>query len=172
ILIAAGLLRLYKITAFSLWFDESVSVGLSGYPWPQLFAHIAQDTTPPLYFVVLKLWRLILGDSLLALRSLSLVFEIAAVWFGYLFVREAFRETRLALLTALLLAVNPFQIQYARETRMYAMGVCLVLAASFLLARALRRGTPRDWLAYAVATVACLYTHYYLIFAVAAQAVV
>ena len=89
ILIAAGLLRLYKITAFSLWFDESVSVGLSGYPWPQLFAHIAQDTTPPLYFVVLKLWRLILGDSLLALRSLSLVFEIAAVWFGYLFVSES-----------------------------------------------------------------------------------
>src|SRR5437867_11901296 len=82
ILIAAGLLRLYKITAFSLWFDESVSVGLSAYPWPQLFAHVAQDSHPPLYFVVLKLWRLLVGDSLFALRSLSLLFEVASVWLG------------------------------------------------------------------------------------------
>src|SRR5207247_981841 len=53
-----------------------------------------------------------------------------------------------------------------------AMGVCLALAASLLLARALKRGMPRHWLAYGIATSACLYTHYYLVFAVAAQAVV
>jgi 4-amino-4-deoxy-L-arabinose transferase-like glycosyltransferase len=112
------------------------------------------------------------GRSLFALRSLSLVCGVLAVWLGYLFVREAFGQTRFALVAALMLAVNPFQIQYARETRMYAMGVCLVLLASSMLARALRTLQRRHWIAYGLGAAACLYTHYYLVFAVAAQALV
>ena len=74
ILIAGCLLRLYKLTAFSLWFDESVSFALSNLPLTQLITHVARDSHPPLYFVVLKIWRGCFGDSLFALRSLSLVF--------------------------------------------------------------------------------------------------
>src|SRR5207248_762412 len=57
-----------------------------------------------------------------------------------------------------------------RETRMYAMGVCLVLVASWLLARAIKLGYRRYWIEYGVAAAACLYTHYYLAFSVATQA--
>jgi uncharacterized membrane protein len=172
ILVAACALRLYKFTAFAFWFDESVSLALSRYPWSHVFARIGEDIGPPLYFVVLKLWCLLFGQSLAALRSLSLACDLAAVWLAYLFVKEAFGSVRLALVAALLLAVNPFQIQYARETRMYAMGVCLVLLASWCLARALRSGRPRDWIVYAAAAAACVYTHYYLIFSIVAQAIV
>ena len=172
ILIAGCLLRLYKLTAFSLWFDESVSFALSNLPLTQLITHVARDSHPPLYFVVLKIWRGCFGDSLFALRSLSLVFQVAAVWFVYRFVKAAFDDRRFALIAALLVAVNPFQIQYARETRMYAMGVCLVLATSLLLVRAIRSKWRRDWIWYGIACGACLYTHYYLIFAIAAHALV
>ncbi len=168
----AALLRLYKITAVALWFDESISLALISRSWAHLWTRIADGIGPPLYFVVLKLWCGLFGQPLLSLRSLSVAFGVASVWFVYRFVQKAFGDSPLALLAALLLAVNPFQIQYARETRMYAMGVCLVLMSSVLLVRALRDTRRVNWLAYGAAAAACVYTHYYLAFAIAAQALV
>ncbi len=172
ILVAALLLRLYKVTALALWFDEAASLITSSYPLSAIFEHIRADTGAPLYFLALKGWCAIFGRSVLALRLLSVTFGVAGVWLAFLFVREAFRDDRLALLSALMLAVNPFQLEYAHETRMYTMGVFLVTLASYLLARAIRLGRPADWLRYAVAAAACLYTHYYLLFSIAAQAAV
>jgi len=173
IVLAALLLRLFKVTTVALWFDEFSSLAHSRFAWSELPSRIAVgEMHPPLYFAVLKVWCGLFGESMFAFRSLSIVFSVIAVEAAYLFVREAFRDRRAALTAALLLAVNPFQIQYAREGRMYAMGVCLVLVSSWLLARALRTDRWTVWIAYAVSAAACLYTHYYLAFAIAAHAVV
>ena len=67
----AAALRLYKITAFALWFDESVSVALISRSWAHMWSRVADDIGPPLYFVVLKLWCTVFGQSLLSLRLLS-----------------------------------------------------------------------------------------------------
>src|SRR5919201_5857934 len=101
ILAAGYALRLYKLTAVALWFDESISVALTSYPWREMLARAAEDIGPPLYFVVLKLWIIALGDSVVALRALSLTFSVVAVWVGYFFVREAFGNRRMALIAAL-----------------------------------------------------------------------
>jgi uncharacterized membrane protein len=86
-----------------------------------------------------------------------------------LFVKEAFQNEKLAILASLFLAINPFQIQYSLEARMYTLGTFLILMSSYLLVRALNSNKTAVWIAYAVATAACFYTHYYLFFSVAAQ---
>jgi hypothetical protein len=172
ILAVASLIRLFKLTGLALWFDEASSLTLSSYPWPTLLQHIRADTLAPLYFAALKSWCGLFGQSVIALRSLSVVFGVASVGVAFLFAREAFRNDRLALLSALMIALNPLQVEYARQVRMYTMGVFLVLLASYLLARAIRRGRSADWLGYALVAAACLYTHYFLLFSVAAQATV
>ena len=172
ILAAALALRLYKLTALAMWFDEAASWIVSSYPLSTLFDHVRAETAAPLYFLVLKGWCSVFGDSVAALRWLSLTFGVAGVWLIFLFVREAFQDDRLALLSALMLAVNPLQVEYARETRMYTMGVLLILLANYLLARAIRLGRQSEWLQYALVAAACLYTHYFLVFSIAAQAAV
>jgi 4-amino-4-deoxy-L-arabinose transferase-like glycosyltransferase len=172
VLAFATILRLYKMTASAIWFDEAVAITFADYSWPEMFDRLPDDILPPLYFVVLKVWQGVFGDSVIALRTLSIGFEVAAVWLSYVLVRSLRGGRTFALTAALFLAVNPFQIHYSREVRMYAMGVFLVLLTSLLLARALIRRELRWWISYGLAVAASILTHYFLAFSVLAQGVV
>lgn len=169
VLAATAVFRFYHNTSIALWHDEAFSALYLRYPWPEMMQRIALDVHPPLYYLILRLWSYLAGDSLLSLRLLSIVFGVLTVWAIYLFVRTAFQSKILALLAALLLAVNPFQIQYALEARMYTLGTFLVALSSYFLTRALEN--KKYWLWYSLAVAAGIYTHYYVFLSVAAQGV-
>lgn len=171
ILAFATILRLFKMTAAAIWFDEAVAITFAALPWPEMFGRLPDDILPPLYFAVLKVWQGVFGDSVIALRTLSIAFGVAAVWVCHAFVLDIGGRT-FARTAALFVAVNPFQIHYSREVRMYAMGVFLVLLGSLLLARALMRRELRWWIGYGIAAAASLLTHYYLVFSIVAQGLV
>ncbi len=130
---------------------------------------IGLDVHPPLYYWILRLWSYMFGYSLLSLRSLSILFGVLTIYAGYLFVRKAFNNEKLALIAAFFLAINPFQIQYSLEARMYTLGTFLVLISSWLLLKALEENKINLWIWYGLSVAAGLYTHYYLVFSIAAQ---
>lgn len=170
ILVITALLRWYNNTAIALWHDEAFSALYIRYHWGEMMHRIVLDVHPPLYYIVLRFWAYLFGDALVSLRSLSILFGVLTVWAGYAFIKKAFNSVNLGLITALFLAVNPFQIQYSLEARMYTMGTFLVMLSSWLLLRALESRRKRDWVFYALSAVAAFYTHYYLLFSIAAQA--
>jgi mannosyltransferase len=166
-LLGAALLRLHNLTSISLWHDEAFSVTLIRYHWVEMFHRIAGDVHPPLYYILLKIWVFFLGDSLLVLRGLSLVLGVATVWATYLFVKEAFKNDRMALSAAVLIAVNPFQIKYVTEARMYTLGTFLILIGGYFMLKALKhKHVWRSWILTAIFASAALYTHYFLMFSV------
>ncbi len=170
ILIASALLRFYNNTALALWHDEAFSALYIRYPWGEMMHRIGLDVHPPLYYWILRIWSYGAGDSLLSLRLLSIIFGVLTVWAGYMFLKAAWGK-KIAIPGALLLALNPFQIQYALEARMYTLGTFLALWSSYFLVKALEseRIRKKYWAGYALTVAAGLYTHYYLIFTVAAQ---
>ncbi len=169
ILILGGLLRFYNNTAVALWHDEAFSALYIRYSWSEMMYRIGLDVHPPLYYWVLRLWSYIFGSGLLSLRSLSIFFGILTIYAGYLFVRQAFNNEKLAIVAAFFLAINPFQIQYALEARMYTLGTFLVLFSSWILLKALENNKIKYWVIYGLLTAAGLYTHYYIAFSIAAQ---
>lgn len=187
IILAASLLRLYNLTAIALWHDEAFSALLIRYPLGEMMYRVALDVHPPLYYLVLRVWDFILGDSLLSLRLFSAFFGIITVYFAYLFMRDAFKNEKLAFVAAALIALNPFQIQYSVESRMYTFGAFLIILSSWLLIKALETYSSQVaaknltekiifsikkykwWIFYGLGAAAAIYTHYYLIFSVAAQ---
>ena len=54
-------LRLFRLGADSLWYDETVSTLLAGSPLPDLIRHTAGDIHPPLYYILLRGWLIALG---------------------------------------------------------------------------------------------------------------
>lgn len=54
---------------------------------------------------------------------------------------------------------------------MYTLGTFLVLFSSYLLLKALEKPKFSLWLAYAITVAACAYTHYFLLFSLAAQGI-
>jgi uncharacterized membrane protein len=71
---------------------------------------------------------------------------------------------RVALLATLLLAISPLQVLFAQEARMYTMFAFFIALALFFFWRAWENGRRLNWLIFALATTAALYTHSLAIF--------
>jgi mannosyltransferase len=163
--------------------DEAFSWRLTTYTTAELLYHAAGDVHPPLYYLVLKSWITLFGDSLFALRSLSVLFTLGSIFVLYALCREAAARfpsaantpltgTSGALFAALLLVLHLAPLEEpSRTARMYSQGIFLAGLTAWLLLRALRcpRGCLGWWLGYGLAVAAFCYTHYYAFFTVAAQ---
>ncbi|PJE58158.1 MAG: hypothetical protein COU81_02200 [Candidatus Portnoybacteria bacterium CG10_big_fil_rev_8_21_14_0_10_36_7] len=169
IILIGLVLRFYNLVAVSLWHDEAFSALLIKYPWGEMMHRIAADVHPPFYYIILRFWNYIFGSSLFSLRFFSLFFGMLTVWILYVFIKKAFNSERLALIASLLVAINPFQIQFSQEARMYTLGAFLVILSSWLLLKAFEKKTYISWAIYGVVAGLALLTHYFLMFSVAAQ---
>jgi hypothetical protein len=187
-LLVVGLgFRLTQLSARSLWFDEAFSWRLIQFPIVEMLPRVGRDNHPPLYFILLKGWATVFGDSAFALRSLSVLFGGLTILGAYLFAAEAFgtdllsantnddlhaRGRGIGLLAAALVALSAFHIRYSQELRMYSMAAALAIFSSWTLFRALRpRSRLRRWLLYGFLALLLAYTHYYGLFTLAMQAV-
>jgi mannosyltransferase len=184
VLAAGAWLRLDGLPAQSLTNDESFSWKLTRFPWSEVIARTAADVHPPLYYLALKGWTSLVGDSVRAMRGLSVLFDLTALALLYGFAADLARSPNgggrrlppvvpVGLLAAAFMALNPLEVVEARQARMYAQGVMLAVASSWALWRGLREPgvRPWAWAVYAVTAAALVYTHNFGLFTVAAQAV-
>ena len=105
-----------------------------------LIADLAQHDPqhPPLYYVLAKVWVDLWGDSVYALRTLSVLFSGLGLLAMYWFVHELAASRRAALMAMLLMGVSPLFILYGQEAREYALWTLTLLLSSAALLRALR----------------------------------
>lgn len=187
ILIFGTLLRFYHNLDISLWHDEAFSALMIRYPWGEMFQRLGLDVHPPMYYIFLRLWHYIFGESMLSLRGFSIFFGTAAIWAGYMFTKEAFKNEKAALWAAVFIAINPFQLQYVNEARMYTFGAFFALMAGYFLVKALntqselfageklnmpnlpdslkaKRRLFWNYLGFTLSMIIIIYTHYYLFF--------
>ncbi len=133
ILLTGFALRLYRLGAQSLWYDETVSAVLAKKSALALIAHTARDIHPPGYYLLLHGWALLAGYTEFALAFFSLLFGVLLIAATYqLGVRLVGR--RGALWGAALVAFSPYNLWYSQEVRMYTLGAFLgVLVVYFAL---------------------------------------
>ena len=159
------LARLWRLTSSCLWFDEIFSVHVAEHSWATLTHFVAADLVhPPLFYILLKFWIGVGGESLPWLRSFPAITSVAAVGPVVLLGRElnlTRTETTLALL---LLGVNGYLIKYAQEVRMYSLLFFLSTCSLWLFVSAVRResGEAKRRLVWLTAVnLLMIYTHYY-----------
>ncbi len=94
-----------------------------------MLANIRHSPASPLYFLLLKLWVLVWGDSTVALRSFSLLVSLPLLPLVYVLGRQTVgRADRLV--AALLLALSPLQLYFAQEARVYMLATLLSALAT------------------------------------------
>jgi len=176
VILLAFALRLHNISAFSFWTDEALTPLRSSYPIAQILRNeiiiqgvVTKDTHPAFYYLVMHGLRPFLGESDFAYRYPALLFSLLLVPLLYQFGRRLHGRV-LGLVAAVLTAVNPLQIWYADEARMYTLLVLLLAGASYALWRALTGSDLRRQLViYIILAGLGLYTHYTAVFLIAAQ---
>ena len=163
-------LRLYRLGYQELRGDEAFGVLFSAQPLRKIVSETLRtvEPHPPLDYVLLHGWMSVAGDSEFAMRFPSAVAGVLTVVMVYALVRRIFGR-RAGLWASLFMAVNPFQVWHAQETRMYAISTALAVASMLALWIALEKGGWARWGAYALLTAAHLYLHYYSFFIVLAQ---
>lgn len=119
ILLLAFGTRLHKVETQSLWHDEGNSLRLAERNVDDLVEAASHDIHPPGYYLTLKYWISNGGDSEFGLRGLSIFWGVLAVAGTFALGRRLF-DSRVGLLAALLITLNPFAVYYSQEARMYA----------------------------------------------------
>ncbi len=151
-------LRVWLALRSQVWLDEANSVLLALSPVTDLTATFAQDSSPPLYYLVLKVWSALTSIDPFWLRIPSIVFgclTVPAIWL----VGRSMDRSRAGVIAAWLIALSPLHAYYSEEIRMYAMLVLLGLGFYYAVFEVLRRtGKVLPAVAFGVAL---SYTHYY-----------
>jgi len=169
----AFVLRVYRMDFQPLWWDEGWTVYFATSDPSTMIARTAIDIHPPLYYLILHIWTLILGPSAVAVRLFSVVAGTLSIPLMFLVGRRLFGR-RTGIVAALVMAVAPFHVYYSQEARMYALVALLVLLSIHLFLSLLERqaaGTPTRvlWLMYLMVTSLAMYTEYYAAFVPLAQ---
>ncbi|MEG4045213.1 glycosyltransferase family 39 protein [Microcoleus sp. Pol17_C1] len=120
---------------------------------------LEESQLTPLYFVAVRFWVQLFGDSIAVTRSLSAVFSVLALPCMYWLCLELFESSVTAWLAVAIIAVSPFQVVYAQEARPYSLFVMLILMSSAVLLRAMRLKTNSSWAIYGVTLVVGFYSH-------------
>jgi hypothetical protein len=126
------------------------------------------EKTPPLGFVLG--WIFARGGHAETLvRVPSLIAGVALVPLVWALGRRTVGRVP-ALVSAAWIALSPFQIFYATETRAYAQVTAWVVLSTLALLVALEDGRRRWWALYAVAAAGAVYSHYIAFMIVLPQA--
>jgi uncharacterized membrane protein len=164
LLILFIILRFWHITTYSLWGGEAFSMIGVQQSWGDMFAYIVADVVhPPLFYILLKLWIMVGGDSLFWLKLLPVLSSVAVVIPFYFLCRELNFQLPEINLGLLLLAVNGYLIHYAQELRMYSLFMFLALCSYWLFVRWFKAKGPEtgQLLLLTVVNLLAIYTHYY-----------
>jgi hypothetical protein len=145
LVLLAYAVRLPGLTAQSLWRDEVDALHFSQGSLNKVLGNLTRPGwNGPLYYLVLRGWVALTGQTEFALRYFSLLFGVLGVALLYRIGRAWFSRP-LGVVAALLMALSPYMVWYAQETKMYAMLAPWVMGVLYLYRRALRYRNWRLW---------------------------
>jgi len=135
------------------------------------------DSHPPIYFMLLLIWRWIVGDGEAWIRVMPVFFSTLSILAAMLTLREL-KLSRAGLVVGFMLAVGFCHINMAQENRPYSLSALLVNVSFLLLVRMESRwvgwtARQRRWGAglYAGTLFAAMMNHYFAGFTFVGQAV-
>ncbi len=159
VLLLAWALRLYRLPAQSLWYDEGYCAFVAALPVDRILQWTAREFTPPLYHVLLALWVLLAGRSEFAVRFPSALIGLLAVAV-FIPLGRALHSRRAGLLAGFLAALSPFYVWHSQDARMYMLQAFFGLLGTVCLLRALQAPSRRCWwMGLALADTAALHAH-------------
>lgn len=177
ILVPTILIVLYTILcalniSSSIWFDESYSAYLIRGNFAEIWSMTSIDVHPPLFYFLLKIWSLVAGTSVVALRSMSVFFGIVSIVLLFRLLYRHFNLT-VAIIGSFFFTLSPMFIRYGQEMRMYTVVIALVISATDVMLRALDAKDPKKsrrlWFFYAILIALGMWTHYFTALAWIAQ---
>ncbi|HUY58840.1 MAG TPA: glycosyltransferase family 39 protein [Solirubrobacteraceae bacterium] len=163
ILVVASLVLRTRSVGQQYWMDEAITVGISSHHLSAIPGIMRQDGSPPLFYLLLHFWMLMVGNGEAATHWLSEIFAVLTIPIGY-WGGLKLAGKRAGLITAALMASSAFLDYYSQETRMYALMSLLGLFGTIGFVRGFVFRERRYVILFSLAEAAMLYTHNWALF--------
>lgn len=112
----------------------------------------------PLYYILTRFWLQLFGNSIVVLRSLSIIFGLLCLPSIFLLAQELFNSKNASRIALSFLSISPFYVAYSQEARHYSLWTLLILTTSILLLKSLKYKNNIYWYSYLLVTILNLYT--------------
>ena len=172
ILLIAFLMRIYKLSHQSLWLDElhNMNEADPDISWAAMFDYLrSSDQHPPLYFIVERLAFSIFGHTEFVARFISAIAGTVSVWAMWLLGREILNKS-LGTIVAVITCVNFYNLFYSQEARVYIFAFLFATLSFVYFIRLIKIPGRNNALLHALFSLCLLYSHYYSLFVMVAQA--
>jgi hypothetical protein len=170
ILFLAVLIRVVGIASRPIWYDEAFSlIFASRGPAAMLVGTFGNGATAApeehtiFYYSALWLWMLVFGNSLVAARTLSILFGTATVAISYLLEKTMF-NIKVAFCAAVIVAIAPFQVHYSQEIRMYSLMAFFTTCTTYAFMEATSTGNWKWWVFFSFSAAGAQYSHALAVF--------
>ncbi len=155
----AAAVRLRHLGEQSIWVDEAASATRATMPLHAMWHLIGtRETNMALYFLILRVWIDLFGQSEAALRLPSALASIATVPVLYCAGRQMFGATA-GIVAALLFALAPSSVYYAQEARGYSMEALGVAGSLLFFVKVLDRPSTANLAGWTLTTGFAIYCH-------------
>ncbi|MCD6327552.1 glycosyltransferase family 39 protein [bacterium] len=168
IVLLAVVLRLWGISFQSYWQDEAYSVVLARDPVNAIIRAQIDDSSPPLYYIMLHFWIKVFGDSEVASRLLSALLGVCLVG-AVVIVGAALFRPAIGLIAGGMLALSPLAVFYSQEARMYTLAPLLAVISVYYCFLVTEKPSRKAITGLIVFSAAMLYCQNYGVFVLGAE---
>ena len=139
--------------------DEAFSIFHSQKPLNLLYAELAKEANPPLYFTLLHFWIELFGIDPVAVKSLSALFSVGAAYFIFLIGRR-FGGFYAALLPSALFLLSNIHFDFSHMVRAFSLVFLLSSISIYLFLRAMEKPSIKGLVLLTIVNALLPYTHY------------
>lgn len=160
IVIIGFLFRIYLLDKpEGFWNDEYVGWFIaSEQNWKILFEKIITNCHTPLYYLYVKLWMFLFGDSDTTLRWSSVLPSTLSIISMY-FVGKQLKDKNLGILCSLFTAISSFLIYFAQEFRLYSLIFLISSLVSLYFIKVVKKHNSKDLLIFFILNAILCATH-------------
>ncbi len=149
----------------NIWFDEAYTVGLVRHSFLDIIKIGIHDVHPLFYYLILKLFTIFAGNSIIAMRIFSILGMIVLSILGYTHIRKDFGE-KTGLIFSFLISFLPVTLAYSNEIRMYSWAAVFVLLTGIYAYRVTKESSTKNWVLFSIFSLFSAYTHYFATIAI------
>lgn len=151
----------------TIWLDEAFTGIYVRQGWGELLYTTSQDVHPPLYYLIVKAFTMLLGDAIWVIKVVSVIPFLLCLILGVTVVRKEW-GSKIAFLFLIFLSLTPCAVTKNIEMRMYSWAMFFVLAFALFAYRIIKEPNSKFmyWAGLILCGLAAAYTHYFALVSV------
>lgn len=144
----------------TMWGDEPYTIALIQFSFSSIWDITSTDVHPPLYYMMLKAFTILFGDSVFSMRIFSNIAFLLILLCG-LFPIRVFFGSSVSLIFIMIFTLLPISQFMAINIRMYSWVAFFILAGSLCAYKAFCDNKTIYYILLAILSACACYTHYY-----------